>query len=480
MPGSYIFLIIFFYFGFLIFVSYLTGKNADNQSFFLGNRQSPWYVVSFGMISALLSGVTFISVPGWVLSSNFSYMQMVLGYLVGYMIIAHVLLPLYYRLNLTSIYGYLDQRFGVASYKTGASFFLLSRLIGASFRLFLVANVLQIAFFNKYNVPFEVTVAVTIVLIWLYTARGGIKTIIWTDALQTLSMLTAAGTMVYFISNQMGMDFQETIAQVRNHELSQVFFFENISDSRHFIKMFSSGILISVVMTGLDQDMMQKSLSCRNIRDAQKNVYGFSIGLIPVNLLFLSLGVLLVIYAQYAGMGIPENGDDLFPLIAMEGGLPVIVPVLFIIGLIAAAYSSADSALTSLTTSFTVDILDAQKRHPEKLTWIRKASHLLISFLLAVIIIIFEQVNNKSVIDRLFYIAGYTYGPLLGMYAFGLLTNYKIRDRFAPFIAVLSPVICLIFSMLIEKNTVYEFGYELLLLNGILTFIGFFIIKKEK
>jgi len=473
-------LIIALYFGVLLLISYFTGKNADNNSFFIGNRQSPWYIVAFGMISALLSGVTFISVPGWVTDSQFSYMAIVFGYLVGYGVIAHILLPLYYKLKLTSIYSYLQNRYGNYSYKTGASFFLISRIIGASFRLFLVANVLQITIFNDLNISFEFTVIITILLIWLYTFKGGIKTIIWTDCLQTLFMLTAAGFTIFFICKQLGIGATEAIEQISESKLSRIFYFENWGDPRHFAKQFVSGAFISIVMTGLDQDMMQKNLSCRNLKDAQKNVYFFSIALIPVNLLFLSLGALLVIFARNQGIAIPVQGDDLFPLIATQGYLPVAVSVFFIIGLVAAAYSSADSALTALTTSFTVDILNGRRYSEQKLRKVRKKVHVFISILLVVVIIIFNAVNDKSVISALFTIAGYTYGPLLGLYSFGLFTKYKVKDRWVPVIAILSPVICYIIS----RNSAlwfngYEFGFELLLLNGFITFAGLFLVRRK-
>ncbi len=473
-------LVIAAYFCLLLLISYFTSRKADNESFFIGNRRSPWFIVAFGMISALLSGVTFISVPGWVKDSQFSYMAIVLGYLVGYAIIAHILLPLYYKLKLTSIYTYLQSRYGNFSYKTGASFFLLSRIIGASFRLFLVANVLQITIFSELNVSFEVTVVITILLIWLYTYKGGIKTIIWTDCLQTLFMLTAAGFTIYYICKQLGIGAGEAIDQISDSHLSKIFYFEDWNDPRHFVKQFISGAFISIVMTGLDQDMMQKNLSCRSLKDAQKNVYFFSFALVPVNLLFLCLGALLIIFAQSNGISIPSQGDDLFPLIATQGHLPVVVSVFFIIGLVAAAYSSADSALTALTTSFTVDILNAQRYSEKKLRKTRKSVHVFISVLLAIVIIIFNAINDESVISALFKIAGYTYGPLLGLYSFGLFTRYQVKDKWVPAIAILSPVIC----FFISKNSAqwfngYEFGFELLLLNGIITFAGLLMAKKQ-
>lgn len=470
--------IIVAYFSVLLVVSYFTGKNADNLTFFLGNRKSPWYLVAFGMISATLSGVTFISIPGWVIDSNFSYMQIVLGYLAGYAVIANVLIPLYYRLNLTSIYTYLGERFGKASYKTGASFFLLSRVIGASFRLFLVANVLQIALFNDFNISFEVTVGITIILIWLYTYRGGIRTIIFTDSLQTLFMLTAAGLTAYFITKQMDLNFTATLQTIADSSHSKIFYFENWDSRFHFVKQFLSGVFITIAMTGLDQDMMQKNLSCRNSKEAKKNMYWLSVTLIPVNLLFLSLGVLLVLFAQQQGITLPEQGDDLFPLIATGDHLPAVVSICFMLGLIAAAYSSADSALTALTTSFTVDILDAQHLPEQRLKRLRIMVHVIVSFVLAAIIIIFNAINDRSVIDALFTVAGYTYGPLLGMYSFGLFTRYKVKDKWVPLLAVLSPVLSWIIAHYTQILTGgFKFGFMILLVNGLITFAGLWLIQ---
>ncbi len=362
MSSTLIISVIVIYFLVLVGISFITGKSDSNASFFSGDKQSPWYIVAFGMIGASLSGVTFISVPGWVATSGFSYMQMVFGYLLGYLVIATVLMPLYYRMNLTSIYGYLQSRFGNSSYKTGAIFFLISRVIGASFRLYLVANVLQIYVFDAWGVPFEMTVVVTILLIWVYTFRSGIKTIIWTDTLQTLFMLVAVGLSVYLISVDMNLNFTSLISTVKESDYSQMFFWEG---KQHFVRQFFSGAFMAIVMTGLDQDMMQKNLSCKNLGDAQKNMFWFSIVLVFVNLLFLSLGALLYMYAETHGISF-NKADDLFPEVALNGGLGIGVGVLFILGLIAAAYSSADSALTSLTTSFSIDILEIDKKKDKK------------------------------------------------------------------------------------------------------------------
>jgi Na+/proline symporter len=414
------------------------------------------------------------------MDSQFSYMQVVLGYLVGYAIIANILMPMYYRLNLTSIYTYLNTRFGNHTYKTGSSFFLLSRTIGAAFRLFLVANVLQISLFNAWNIPFEVTVVITILLIWLYTNKGGIKTIIWTDSLQTLFMLLAVGITVILISKEMNLDFRGLIDTVAESRHSKIFFFGDYKGEHYFIKQFLSGAFIAVVMTGLDQDMMQKNLSCRNIKEAKKNMYWFSISLIPVNLLFMSLGALLIIFAQTKGISLPEQPDDLFPLIATQGYLSPVVGFFFLIGLVAAAYSSADSALTSLTTSFTVDILDARNMAEKPLKKLRMKVHVGVSAVLAIIIIIFNAVNDESVISALFTIAGYTYGPLLGMYSFGLFTKWKVKDKWIPLVAVISPVLCYFLSYFSEDLfNGYKIGFELLIINGILTFAGLWLLRKQ-
>jgi len=480
MSATLILSIIAAYFLLLLGISWISGRGAGNDSFFLGDRKSPWFVVAFGMIGATLSGVTFISVPGWVVDSQFSYMQMVLGYLVGYVVIANVLMPLYYRMNLTSIYTYLEERFGRFSYKTGASFFLLSRIIGASFRLFLVANVLHISVFQTWKVPFYVTVIVTIALIWLYTHRGGIRTIIWTDTLQTLSMLTAVVVSIIFITRSMDLSMGEMIHRVVGSDSSRVWVFDGWQKENHFFKHFLSGAFITIVMTGLDQDMMQKNLSCRNIRDAKKNIYLMSLSLVPVNLVFLFLGAVLIQFAAFAGIAIPDSTDSLFPLIATGGYLPQVVGVFFIVGLVAAAYSSADSALTALTTSFTVDILDGQRMEEEKLTRTRRWVHLGISVVLGLVIMLFRAINDESVISALFRLAGYTYGPLLGLYAFGLFTRRQSRDRLVPLLAIFSPILSFLLSRFSQQLfNGYSFGFELLIVNGAIMFVALLLTSRK-
>ena len=457
------------YFIVLILISYFTGKSDSNDAFFLGNKQSPWYIVSFGMIGATLSGVTFISVPGWVADSQFSYMQMILGMTAGYFVIANVLMPIYYRMNLTSIYAYLGDRFGASTHKTGAFFFLLSRTIGASFRLYLVANVMQIAIFDAWNVPFWLTVSLTIVLIWIYTFRSGIKTIIWTDTLQTLFMLLAVGVSIWLISDKMDLGLLDLTQTIRQSDYSQIFFWEG---KQHFLKQFLSGAFLAIVMTGLDQDMMQKNLSCRSLSDAKKNMYSFSVVLIVVNIFFLALGALLYLYAEQIGMDI-SKGDDLFPLVALKADLGLGVGIFFILGLIAAAYSSADSALTSLTTSFCLDFLNIEHKEDRQQVQTRKWVHVGFSLLLVVAILIFKAINDDSVISALFKVAGYTYGPLLGLFAFGIFTKWNIKDRAVPIVAVLSPVIAYVLQLYIP------FGFELLMVNGSITFLGLCLLIKR-
>ena len=467
------------YFAVLILISYFTGRGGSNAEFFKANKQAPWYLVAFGMIGASLSGITFISIPGTVETDSFSYFQVVLGYTVGYAVIGQVLLPLYYKMNLTSIYTYLESRFGNASYKTGASFFLLSRVVGASFRLFLVANVLQLIVFDAMGVPYYVTVTITILLIWLYTFKSGIKTIIWTDTLQTFFMLLALGITIYFISEDLGFSLSNLMGYLAESEHSKIFFFDDWRPKDYFFKQFFAGMFIAIVMTGLDQDMMQKNLTCRTLKDAQKNMFWFTIVLVFVNFLFLALGVLLTDYADING--ITEVRDDLFPAIATSGELGFAVAIFFILGLIAAAYSSADSALTSLTTSFSIDILDIEKRYDEKKqVRIRKQIHVAISILLILVMLVFKYaIADKSVINKLFQFAGYTYGPLLGLYAFGLFTKWKVKDKLVPIVAIAAPVLSYIISINSLVWFGFEFGFFILILNGLLTFLGLVLVRRK-
>ncbi len=463
----------------LFIVTWITTRKADNESFYIGNKSSPWFVVAYGMIGASLSGVTFMSVPGWVGDTQFSYLLVVAGYLIGYTIIATVLMPMYYRLNLTSIYTYLEQRFGFWSYKTGAFFFILSRTIGASFRMFLVVNVLQVFVFDAWNIPFIVTVSIFILLIILYTLKGGIKTIIWTDTLQTTFMLLAVGLSIYLISKDMHVDIKHLFSTVWNSDYSDIVVTDWHS-KQFYLKQILSGAFIAIVMTGLDQEMMQKNLSCRNIRDAQKNMFSFSIVLVFVNIMFLFLGATLYIYSKNHGIEIPTRTDDLFPLIAIKY-LGPFAGLVFIIGLISAAYPSADGALTSLTTSFTIDFLGLDKRadlNEEQKKRLRYKVHFAFAILLLIVIVVFRAINDRAVIDKLFTVAGYTYGPLLGLYAFGLFTRLQVRDKYVPYIAVLSPVLCYLlsdFSVILLNG--YKFGFELLIINGLITFFGLWLLR---
>jgi solute:Na+ symporter, SSS family len=472
---------IFLIYTILLFaVTWFTARKADSQSFFIGNKVSPWFVVAYGMIGASLSGVTFMSVPGWVKDTQFSYMVVVLGYLFGYFVIALVLLPLYYRLKLTSIYSYLDQRFGFWTYKTGAGFFLLSRTLGASLRMFLVIKVLQIFVFDAWNVPFWINVLVFITLIILYTFKGGIRTIIWTDTLQTTFMLLAVILSVIYISKDLDISLPKLFTAVKDSNVSKMIITDWHSE-RFFIKQFFSGMFITIVMTGLDQEMMQKNLSCKNIKEAQKNMFTFSAILVFVNLLFLFLGALLLIFMQRKGVVIAAS-DEIFPTVAIRYLGPV-AGVVFLIGLISAAFPSADGALTSLTTSVSIDFLGLDRREglTEKIkTRIRYTVHLTIALVFFISVLIFSTLNDKAVIDKLFTIAGYTYGPLLGLYSFGLFTKRSVKDIATPFIAVISPLACFFLSKYsVQLFNGYKFGFELLLLNGLLTFIGLFLFSKK-
>lgn len=485
MTASHILLLIGGYFLLLLLISYFTGKNDSNADFFKAGKQSPWYLVAFGMIGTSLSGVTFISVPGWVESSEFGYMQVVFGYLVGYFVIAYLLMPIYYRLNVTSIYEYLGQRFGPTSYKTGSFFFFISRVLGASFRLFLVAIVLQQFVFDAWDIPFELTVILSIVLIWIYTFRGGIKTIVWTDTLQTLFMLLSVGLSIYFINEKLDWSFSEFLGSSELKQYSTILFTEDFFARNHFLKSFFGGMFITICMTGLDQDMMQKNLTCKTLKDAQTNMVSFSLVLVVVNFFFLLLGALLFIYASKFQIATPlmdgeAKADLLFPEIALNSGLGIAVTATFMLGLIAAAYSSADSALTALTTSFCVDFLGIEKRPEAGQKKLRKKTHVAMSALLVVVIIIFKYVLDRNVIDGLLTVATYTYGPLLGLFAFGIFTKHKIHDTYSWLVALVSVAMIVVLAN-IPSNWLggYVVGYELLPINGLFTFIGLFLIRKK-
>ncbi|MFS4467619.1 sodium:solute symporter [Maribacter sp. 2210JD10-5] len=485
MSGAHILFLIGGYFLVLLIISYFTGKNDSNEDFFKAGKQSPWYLVAFGMVGASLSGVTFISVPGWVEASQFSYMQVVLGYFLGYFIVAFVLLPIYYKQNVTSIYEYLDNRFGFVSYKVGAISFFVSRVLGAAFRLFLVAIVLQQFVFDAWGVPFEVTVTLSILLIWIYTFKGGIKTIVWTDTLQTLFMLLSVGLSIYFILDQLDWTFGEFLGSDELSNYSKTFFTDDFFAKNHFLKSFLGGMFVTICMTGLDQDMMQKNLTCKNLKEAQKNMVSFSVVLVIVTFVFMLLGALLFIYANKYQIALPlmdgkPKSDLLFPEIALNSGLGIMVAITFMLGLIAAAYSSADSALTSLTTSFCVDFLGTEKKERALARRIRRFTHVGMSLLLIVVVIAFKYILDKNVIDGLLTVASYTYGPLLGLFSFGIFTTYKVRDNYVWLVALASvTLIVLLAKIPSESLGGYIFGYELLPLNGLLTFLGLFLIRKK-
>ena len=473
------------YFLILLVISFFTSKKDDNKTFFTANKSSPWYLVAFGMVGASLSGVTFISVPGWVGSSGFTYFQVVMGYLIGYFFVAFILLPVYYNYKLTSIYEYLKIRFGKNSHIVGASSFFVSRVLGASFRLFLVAIVMQQFIFDAWAVPFEITVVVSILLIWIYTQRGGIKTIVWTDTLQTLLMIVSVSVTLIFILKSLQWNFNDFLISDEFDSYNKIFVFDDFLVRNNFFKHFIGGIFITICMTGLDQDMMQKNLTCKNLKEAQKNMVVFSFVLVIVTLLFLFVGALIYIYSQKNNIQIPlmdgiPKTDLLFPEVALNGYLGIFVGITFILGLIAAAYSSADSALASLTTSFSIDFLKLEKKSKKNQKRIRKIVHVLMSLLLVIVVIIFKYFLERNVIDGLLTIASYTYGPLLGLFSFGIFTPYKINDRYVWLIVLLS-ILSVFFIANLDKEVLfgYEFGYELLPINGLITFLGLILISRK-
>jgi len=476
------------YFSVLLSIAWITSRKADNESYFIGNRASPWFVVAFGLIGDSLSGVTFISLPGTIASSHFSYMQLVLGYVVGYVIIARVLLPVYYKLNLTSIYSYLLERFGANSQKTGSFFFLISRIAGAALRLYLAAGVLQLFVFDKWGIPFPVSVAIIILLMLVYTYRGGIKTLIWTDMFQSSFLLLGVILSIAVIMNQMNFSVSEAITQIKESPYSQIFYWD-WHEKSFFLKQFLSGAFIAIVMTGLDQNMMQKNLSCRSLPDAQKNLYVFSGILVAVNILFMSLGALIYLYMNQNGISVPQDPitgklitDKVFPMIALEYIGPF-AAIVFIVGLTAATFNSADSVLTTLTTSFCIDFLNLDEKNTDEAakTKIRHFVHAGFGVVLLIAIILCGLLTKTSVLDAIFTIAAYTYGPLLGLFAFGLFTIFKVNDKLVPLVCLFPPFICYVLN---ENSELwlggYKFSYELLLINGILTFVGLLLIRKKE
>lgn len=466
---------LFAYFLVLLLISHVTGRRADNSTFFSGNRRSPWYMVAFGMVGASISGITFVSVPGMVLTSDMTYIQTCIGFIFGYFAVAFVLLPVYYRLRLTTIYTYLDHRLGRQAYRTGAAFFLLSKMTGSAVRFYVVCVILQRFVLDALGVPFVMTVVAMVGLIWLYTRRGGIKTLVWTDTFQTLCMFAALILIIYNVARHLGMSMGEAVDMVAADSHSRMFVFDDWMTKQNFWKQFLSGIFIVIVMTGLDQDMMQKNLTCKTLREAQKDMCTYGFAFVPANLLFLSLGVLLVALASKDGVALPAAGDELLPMFAATGRMGMAVVVMFTVGVVASSFSSADSALTALTTSYCVDL--RSRPGDEKL---RKKVHFGMSVAFVVFILLFHSLNSTSVIDAIYVLCSYTYGPLLGLFAYGLLTRRGVSGRMVPWIAVASPVICFAVDSLSKTMFGYTFGYELLMLNGLLTFAGLWITGRKE
>ena len=461
------------YFCILLVFSRFTSRRATNSTFYRADRRSPWYMVAFGMIGASISGITFVSVPGMAVKTGMTYLQMCFGFIFGYLIVAFVLLPVYYRLNLTTIYTYLQTRLGQQAYKIGSSFFLLSKLIGAAVRFYVVCIILQRFVLDQLGIPFLVTVVFMVGLIWLYTRKGGIKTLVWTDSFQTLCMFLALILIIFHVMTALHLNLNQAVTAIANDSHSRVFIWQDWASKQNFWKMFLSGIFIVIVMTGLDQDMMQKNLTCKSLREAQKDMCSYGLAFVPANLLFLSLGILLMMLSHREGIAIPCATDDLLPMFAATGSLGSLVIVLFTIGIVAASFSSADSAMTALTTTWCVDIME--KKDDERL---RKRTHLGFALLFVVFILAFKALNSTSVIDAIYIICSYTYGPLLGLFAFGLFTRWQVKDRYVPYIAIISPVICFAIETITRQTTGYEFGYELLMVNGLLTFVGLYLCRK--
>ncbi len=463
------------YFAVLVVVSRIAARRTDNDTFFRGGRRSPWYVVAFGMVGASISGVTFVSVPGMVMSSGMTYLQTCLGFILGYFFVAMVLLPVYYGLNLTTIYSWLGRRLGNCSHKTAAWFFILSKMTGAAVRFYIVCYILSRFVFEPMGIPFPVTVVVMVLLIWFYTHEGGIRALVWTDAFQTVCLLTALLLIIYKVTGELGMTLGEAVDAVAADVHSKVFVFDDWRSPENFWKQFVSGAFIVIAMTGLDQDMMQKNLTCRNLRDARKDMCSYAFAFVPVNLLFLALGVLLVLLSNRHGLSLPSAGDELLPMFAATGELGTAVVVLFTIGIVAASFSSADSALTALTTTYCLDVRG--RVGDERL---RRRVHVAVCLLFALFIVLFRMVNSTSVIDAIYVLCSYTYGPLLGLFAFALFTRRRVRDRFVPLVAVASPVVCFVADCLASRFLGYDFGYELLLLNGSLTFAGLWLLSLQQ
>ena len=478
MSGTLILIIFAAYFGSLYLISHIISKkSSDNDAFFSGNKKSPWYIIAIGMIGTSISGVTFVSVPGMVGKFDMTYMQMVFGFFFGYLAVAYVLLPLYYKLNLISIYTYLDQRFGFYSYKTGAAFFILSRIIGSAAKLYLIALILQTLVFDYWNIPFEVTVTGIILFIWLYTRKSGIKTIIWTDTLQTLCVIIAVILIIWQVSHLLHFNVSDAINYISKNPHSNIFVFD-WNSSQNFFKQFFSGIFIVIVMTGLDQDIMQKNLSCKNLKDARKNMLTYGFMFIPINLLFLALGVLLLIFSGHQGITLPVISDEILPFL-VSNYLGIGCLIFFTIGIIGASFANADSALASLTTSFCVDILNISSLDKDRATSMRKRVHFGMSLVFILVILLIHYIGQDNILNTIYKVASYTYGPLLGMFTFGLFSKTNIKDKYMPIVCIASPVVCYAIEVILQNYLNYKVGYEILMLNGLLTIIGMLIIKQK-
>jgi len=480
MNGFFILSLILLYFGFLYLISYFIGKKkSGNAAFFLGNRKSPWFIVAFGTIGSSMSGITFVSVPGMVGQFDMTYMQMVFGFLLGYAVIAFVLLPVYYRWNSVSIYTYLEKRIGKNACKTGSGFFILSRTVSAAVRLYVAVLILQTYIFDAWNVPFVVTATGFLLMMWLYTHRSGIRTIVWTDLLQTGVLLTALIIIIWQVAKELDFEFYSIATTLKTSSHSKIFVFDDWISSQNFFKQFISGVFVTIAMTGVDQEMMQKNLSCKNLREAQKNVCTSGLFFIPVNFLFLCLGVLLLNYASVNQIILPPSGDDILPMIISQGYLGMPAVIFFIIGIIAVTFASADSALTGLTTSVCVDFLNISKHNEKKARKVRLSVHFLISLAFIGIIMLFKAINNTSVIDALYIIVSYTYGPLLGLFAFSILFKSRTNDMVVPYICILSPVLCFVISIILKNLFNYHLGYELLIINALLVVVGLAVMKRK-
>ncbi|MBP3289903.1 MAG: sodium:solute symporter [Alistipes sp.] len=465
----------------LFLASYLSGNRADNDGFFIGNRRTTWYMATLAMIGAAMSGVTYISVPGSVADDSFSYMQMVVGFTIGQFIVAFVLVPLFYRLRVVSLYEYLDQRFGVRSHRVGAWCFLVAKIIGAALKLYVVCAVMQILLFNQLGVSLWVNVLITMTLVWLYTLKGGVRSLIITDSIQSICLVGSVVVCVWCLCRALGIESVGALADsISSSPYSQIWFFDNPASGRYFWKMVAGGALCLVAMTGLDQDMMQRNMSCRTVRDSQINIVLTAICQIFVILLLLVLGVLLYQFIEAAGLPTPVRGDDAFPIVAMQGGLPQVVGIVFILGLISSTYSAAGSALTSLTTSFTIDIMGAAHRSEADLTRTRKRVHTAMAIVVALCIMVFNWLGQGSVINLVFRLAGYTYGPILGMFVYGIVSRRRVRERYVPIVAIVAPVLSFALQYGAAEWFAYEIGFELLGYNALITIIGLMLISSDK